>query len=126
MIRKIVASFALAGLVALALDTASCGPTCKPGEASCGTDGTSDAGTVTSTCPQLDAIHACLDVYCKTASNPFCTCWSKGYDLDLTNCPACISINASAFCAQSTDLDAASYDCSAGSDMVSSECVGVQ
>ncbi|MEP7052945.1 MAG: hypothetical protein ABJB12_21445 [Pseudomonadota bacterium] len=133
MIRQFLALCAGIALAGLALDTAACGPTCAPGQASCssgnanGDAGASSDPTPTS-CPQLTALRTCLDAYCKSADNPFCTCWKRGYDVDLNNCPSCIPFDSAKFCseANTAGADAAGFNCPAASDQVSSLCVGVQ
>jgi hypothetical protein len=133
VIRRFLALFAGVTLVALALDTASCGPTCKAGEASCTSSGSSgDAGASSdpnpTSCSQLTALRTCLDAFCKTADNPFCTCWKRGYDINLSDCPSCVTFDSGEYCleAKNSGANAANFDCSASSDAVSSLCVGVQ
>jgi hypothetical protein len=133
VIRKLLGLFACAASFGLVLDITSCGPTCAAGQTSCGTASSSgDAGANgdphPTTCDQLTALHTCLDVYCKGADNPFCTCWKRGYDIDLLNCPSCKTFDSGEYCleAKNNGIDAASLDCSAASDAVSSQCVGVQ
>ncbi len=118
----------------LVLDTAGCGPTCKAGEASCSTNNGSsgDAGAnsdpTPTTCAELTALKSCMDAYCKTADNPFCTCWKRGYDLNLNACPTCSTFDSAEYCAEAARVgaDPASFDCAASSDSVKSLCVGVQ
>ncbi|MEO8905553.1 MAG: hypothetical protein ABI488_23805 [Polyangiaceae bacterium] len=133
MIRQLLALLACAALLGLALDTASCGPTCKAGEASCSTNGSSgDAGASSdptpTTCDELTALTACLDAFCKTESNPFCTCWTRGYDLDLDHCSSCKVFDSAEYCleAKNSGADPASFDCSAATGQVSPLCVPVQ
>ena len=133
MIRQFLALFACAALVGLVLDTASCGPTCAAGQTSCGSSNPgADAGASgdpnPTTCPELTALRDCMDAFCKTADNPFCTCWKRGYDINLSDCPSCSTFDSAEYCleAKNNGADAASFDCSASSDAVSSLCVGVQ
>ena len=134
MTRKLITLFAGAALFGLALDTASCGPTCAAGQASCGSaNGSSgDAGAgsdpTPTTCPELTVLKDCMDAFCQTADNPFCTCWKRGYDINLSDCPSCSTFDSAEYCleAQNTGADPASFDCAASSSSVSSLCVGVQ
>ena len=133
MIRQLLALFACVALLGLALDTASCGPTCKAGEASCGsTNGSGDAGDSSdptpTTCAELTALKACLDAFCKTDSNPFCTCWTRGYDINVNDCPSCMPLDSAEYClkAKNAGEDPASFDCSAAIGQVSPLCVPVQ
>jgi hypothetical protein len=132
VIAKLLLTFALGVPLCLALNTASCGPTC-PNLQSCNTaTGSADAGTSSgggATCPQLTAQNDCLTSFCQTADNPFCTCYKRGFDLaaDCT-CTPFDPANSATLCQEESDqgIDAASYDCSAASSAVGSLCVGVQ
>jgi hypothetical protein len=129
VLAKRILIFALGVPLCLALDTASCGPTCGT-LLSCGTSsGTGDAGANGSatTCPQLTAQQDCLTAFCQTADNPFCTCYKRGFDLaaDCT-CTAFDAAASASFCQQNADNDAASFDCSAATGAVAPLCVNVQ
>jgi hypothetical protein len=131
---KLLLTFAFGVPLCLALNTASCGPTC-PNLQSCGTTTGSDAGASSAgsagatTCPQLTAQQDCLNSFCQAADNPFCTCYKRGFDLapDCT-CMSFPANYAASYCQGAADqgLDAASFDCSAASSAVRSLCVGVQ
>gem|GEM_PF-1078197 len=121
------------GLV-LALASASCGPTCPAGQQSCGTSnpgvagGGGDAGASSgSTCDLLTAVRSCMDAYCATATNPFCTCYKRGYDITTNGCK-CVDFDPKKFCDQAdfNGTDPTTYDCAAASSGVSSICVGVK
>ena len=112
----------------LALSSASC-VTCPAGQQSCGTSNPGgDAGASSSdddvTCDWLTAMRSCMDSFCKTAQNPFCTCYKRGFDLATDGCK-CVDFDAKKMCEQAEGLDAATYDCAAASSGVSSYCVGV-
>jgi len=114
--------------MALALGSASCGPTCPAGQQSCGTSNASggsgdDAGT-SDECALLKAIRSCMKSYCATASNPFCICYNRGYDIDSGSCK-CVDLDTKRICDQYGSDDASSYDCAAASSGVSSICVPV-
>jgi hypothetical protein len=131
--HQAVVAFALALGFGFALSTASCGPTCSGGAQSCGTTNASTAGAAgstedTTTCDQLSALRACMDSFCATASNPFCTCYNRGHlDISVNPC-SCIAFDSAKFCQQAADngIDAASYDCSAATASVATICVAVQ
>ena len=144
--RVSTASLILLGFGAL-FSSASCGPTCPGNEPNCGTSnpgaagagaGTSNAGAAgggaggsddasPTTCAPLTALRTCMDAFCAQASNPFCTCYKRGYDIRSDTC-ACSKFNAAAFCKQAADngVDATTYDCSAATGSVATVCVGVQ
>ncbi|MEO7032522.1 MAG: hypothetical protein ABI548_01720 [Polyangiaceae bacterium] len=134
MFRKFFALCASAGLLGLALDTASCGPTCKAGEASCGSANGSSAAAgagsdpTPTTCDELTALRQCMDAFCKTESNPFCTCWTRGYEINVNDCPSCMTFDSAGYClnAKNAGADPASFDCSAATGQVSPLCVPVQ
>jgi hypothetical protein len=116
----------------IALGSASCGPTC-PGQQSCGTTSGSSAGAAGSagssssaTCAYLTTVQNCLDAFCKTTSNPFCTCYTRGFDLggDCT----CIPFDPQKFCDQAaaSGEDSVGYDCSSRTGAVATICVAVQ
>jgi len=102
----------------------ACGPTCGT-ERNCGNTNSSSAGrSGTPTCDQLTALRTCMDSFCATNTNPFCTCYKRGYDLSSVSC-SCVDFDAEKFC----DDQAASgvtYDCSAAIGAVGTTCVGVQ
>jgi hypothetical protein len=132
--RAFAASSFVLGL-ALALGGASCGPTCPAGQQSCGNSdasagSSSDAGGTgynADTCGLLTAMKKCMTAYCATASNPFCTCYKRGYDLTTSGC-VCVDFDAKKFCdqAEAAGNDGRAYDCGAASSGVSSYCVGVK
>jgi hypothetical protein len=120
----------------LALSGASCGSTCPAGQQSCGS---SNAGAGTSgasaneaggtgydgdTCSMLTALKKCMTAYCASASNPFCTCYRRNYDLTTNGC-VCIDFDAKAYCDRYPG-DGRSYDCAAHSSAISSYCVPVR
>ena len=119
------------------LNTASCSDqTCPAGQQSCGTQNGSAAGAAgnagsagsasTETCPELQAVQACMDAFCTTKTNPFCTCYKRG--LDLSPSCVCSRFDAHKFCvnAQAAGVDAANYDCPSATSAVATMCVGVQ
>ena len=134
MLQKLLLPVALAVPFGLALNMASCGPTCPTLEpcgttsASAGDAGSSSAGTSGSatTCAQLTALQSCLNSFCQSADNPFCTCFKRGFDLG-TDC-TCSDFDSAGYCqqAQENGVDAAALDCSATTGSVASLCVGVQ
>jgi len=67
-----------------------------------------------------------MTAYCKTTSNPFCTCYKRGYDLTTNGC-VCIDFDAKKYCdqADANGNDGSSYDCAADSSRISSFCVPV-
>jgi hypothetical protein len=104
--------------------------TCPNGQQSCGnsnpTGDAGDSGTSEDSCDYLKAMRSCLDDFCKRESNPFCTCYKRGFDLTTNGC-TCVDFDGKAVCdrAQQIGLDATSYDCAAASSGVSSYCVTV-
>ena len=110
---------------------ANCGPTCPDGKQSCGSAYDNDAGSSgtddTTTCDQLTTLRACMDAFCASTSNPFCTCYKRGYDIDGSAC-TCKAFSPTQFCkeAAANGIDAASYDCAAASSSVATICVGVE
>ena len=74
----------------------------------------------------MTALKKCMTAFCATATNPFCTCYKRGYDLTTNGCK-CIDFNAQKFCddAEDNGANASTYDCAAASSGVSSYCVGV-
>jgi hypothetical protein len=115
----------------VAIGSASCGETCPPENPNCGNANPSsgDAGATGSEQPKCDlltALRSCMDAFCKTASNPFCTCYKRGFDLTTDGCK-CIDFDAKTFCdrAEANAIDAKTYDCAAASSGVSSYCVPV-
>jgi hypothetical protein len=135
VIAKLLLTLALGVPLCLALNTASCGPTC-PNLQSCGTTSAdSDAGASSAgsgggaTCPQLTAQQDCLNSFCQAADNPFCTCYKRGFDLGVDcTCAEFPANYGASYCQDAADqgIDAASFDCSAASSAVGSLCVGVQ
>lgn len=125
-------AFALALGLVLTLASASCGPTCPPGQQNCGTSnpgnaaGSDDGAGNGSTCDFLTAVQSCMNSYCATATNPFCTCYKRGYDITTNGC-TCVTFDTKKFCdqAEANGADATAYDCAAASSSVSSICVGV-
>ena len=120
----------LLGALGFSLSSASC-VTCPAGQQSCGDAGAtgSDAGATGTDevkCDLLTAMRSCMDAFCKTTTNPFCTCYKRGYDLTTNGCK-CIDFNAEKFCEDAEDngVSASAYDCPAASSGVSSYCVGV-
>jgi hypothetical protein len=120
----------LLGALSFALNSASC-VTCPKGQSSCGDAGVAsgDAGATgfdAVECPLLTAMRSCMDSFCKTTTNPFCTCYKRGFDLTTNGCK-CIDFDAQKFCdnAENNGVDASAYDCGAASSGVSSYCVGV-
>jgi len=121
------------GLI-FALGSASCGPTCPAGQQSCGNSNASagssgDAGatgSTSATCDLLTAVQSCMKAYCTSATNPFCSCWRRGYDITTNGC-TCIAFDPKKFCDQAAanGTDATTYDCAAASSGVASICVGV-
>ena len=114
----------------IALSSTSC-VTCPGGQQSCGTANAGPAeagagGEDEATCDVLTAMRRCMDAYCKTASNPFCTCYKRHYFLSTDTCK-CVELDTKRFCdqAEGNGVDATTYDCSADSSAVSSFCVGV-
>jgi len=99
------------------------GSSCVAGNASAGSGG----ATVTS-CAELTAFEACLSTFCKGsgAGSPFCTCFTRGFDLG-ASC-TCVKFDTAAFCqnAQANGIDASSLDCSVVTSQVATMCVGVQ
>jgi hypothetical protein len=87
-----------------------------------------DAGATT--CGQLSAVQACFSTFCAAdgLGTPFCTCFSKGFDLGAPPDCGCITLDAAAFCAQAAanGLDGSSLDCSAATGAVATQCVDVQ
>ena len=130
--RHSLALFITLSLGAL-LSSTSCGPTCPAGEQNCGTPVGSTAGAAgsdddgTTTCAQLTALRTCMDSFCATADNPFCTCYKRGYDIRSDTCK-CSEFNAAAFCRQAelSGVDPTKFDCPASSGAVATVCIGVQ
>ncbi len=136
------AFIALAGALGLSLafSSASCGPTCPAGQQSCGTvypnAGSSAQGGAGSSgnggngtggsggCALLTAFKSCMKAYCASATNPFCTCYKRGFDLSTATC-LCIDFDPEPFCGDGNGNDASNYDCAADSSRVSSICVPV-
>ena len=73
----------------------------------------------------LSALKKCMTAYCATASNPFCTCYKRNYDLT-TNVCVCVDFDAKAYCESYEGYDGTGYDCGANSSRVSSYCVPVR
>jgi hypothetical protein len=72
----------------------------------------------------LTALKKCMTAYCASASNPFCTCYRRNYDLTTNGC-VCIDFDAKAYCDRYPG-DGRSYDCAAHSSAISSYCVPVR
>ncbi|HEY0463904.1 MAG TPA: hypothetical protein VGC79_06830 [Polyangiaceae bacterium] len=127
MYKRAFAALLLSFGSSLAFSSASCGPTCPAGQQSCGNSnaGNVDAGSPAS-CEVLTAMRSCMDKFCKQASNPFCTCYTRGYTLTIDGC-TCVDFDTKKFCAnaEANGLDADSYDCAADSSAISSYCVPV-
>jgi len=124
-------ALALAFGLSVVLSSASC-VTCPDGQQSCGNSNPvreSEAGAGNeheTSCDLLKAMRQCMDDFCKTASNPFCTCYKRGFNINVRDCPKCVDWNTKNICAlEENGLDAASYDCAADSSAVSSYCVPV-
>ena len=116
----------------LALSSASCGDTCPAGQQSCGNanPGPNSAGATSTdeaSCDLLKAFRSCMTAFCKTTSNPFCTCYKRGFDIATGGCK-CIDFDTESFCdqAKANAVDATSYDCAADSSRVSTICVPVK
>ena|SRR6478735_7565263 len=112
----------------MALGSANC-VTCPAGQQSCGDAGPAAAGASDSDdvkCELLTQMRSCMDAFCKTTTNPFCKCYTRGFDLTTNGCK-CIDFDAQKFCDQAEDngVDASAYDCAAASSGVASYCVGV-
>jgi len=113
----------LLGALSFAITSASC-VTCPKGQTSCGDAGATGSGGSGDAvkCPMLTAMRTCMTAFCQTATNPYCTCYKRGYDLTTNGCK-CIDFDAKKFCDDADD--ASTYDCGAASSGVSSYCVGV-
>jgi len=123
-----VLSFVFAA--SLAFSSANCGPMCPAGQQSCGNSNASagssnDAGSAGS-CGLMTALKKCMTAFCATASNPFCTCYKRGYDLNSATCK-CVDFDPE-FCTRANEngIDGSSYDCAAESSRISSYCVPVR
>ena len=129
MSKHVLAAVLLCLGLVFTFGSASC-TTCPAGQQSCGTANASGASGATSSddaeCALLTAMRSCMDAFCKTTSNPFCTCYKRGFDLSTDGCK-CIDFDAQKFCdrAEENGVDASAYDCSAASSGVASYCVGV-
>ena len=130
MFKQAISALSLSFGLSLVLSSASCGPTCPAGQQSCGNSNPSpngDAGASGydgATCGLLTALKKCMTSFCATTSNPFCTCYKRGYDLTTNGC-VCIDFDAQEFCDQAGGNDGSSYDCGAASSGVSTYCVPV-
>src|SRR5947207_1158849 len=81
--KQVLAALTLVIGLSLAFSGASC-VTCPAGQQSCGNANASgDAGSSgdDDQCALLTAMKTCMDAFCKTASNPYCTCYKLGKDL---------------------------------------------
>src|SRR3954471_12025666 len=119
-----------------ALGALSCGTTCPGKEPNCGTTNGSSGGSIagaggaagassTASCSQLTAFRSCMNAFCATATNPFCTCYTRGMlDLDPTTC-LCVPFDAQSFCALQPQ-PAGTYNCSIPTSAVATTCIGVQ
>ena len=115
----------------LALSSANCGPMCPAGQQSCGNSNASVAGSSgadagSSTCGLMTALKKCMTAFCATATNPFCTCYKRGYDLNGVTCK-CVDFDPE-LCkrAEANGSDGSDYDCAAESSRISSYCVPVR
>jgi len=115
--------------VVFALSSASCGPTCPAGQQSCGNSNpsaaagsASDAGA---TCGLLTKFNRCMTAYCATASNPFCKCYKRGFDITTAGC-VCIDFDPQQFCDNAYDPDGTAYDCATDTSRISTFCVPVR
>lgn len=130
MRKQAFAAITLCLGLSLTLGSTSC-VTCPDGQQSCGSsDSSGDAGASGAEdveCDLLTQMRNCMDAFCKTTTNPFCTCYKRGFDLSTNGCK-CVDFDAKTFCdrAQQNGSDATSYDCAAASSGVSSYCVDVQ
>ena len=140
--RKFPIVVACSAGLGFVLGVVSCGPTCPYGQQSCGSSNPSAGAASTAgaagaagagssdidptTCDQLDALRACMDAFCASASNPFCTCYTRKYDIS-TSC-TCSKFNATAFCQQAAanGIKASDYNCASASSAVATVCVGVR
>jgi hypothetical protein len=124
--KQVFVALSLSIGLGLAFSSASCGPTCPAGQQSCGSDAGASSTEVV-TCDLLTQFSSCMTSYCKTASNPFCTCWNRGFDVQTSGDCACIPFDKQGFCdqAKANGIDATTYDCAADSSRVSSICVTV-
>ncbi|HKO46465.1 MAG TPA: hypothetical protein VJV79_02000 [Polyangiaceae bacterium] len=129
MYKQALSAWLLVCGSSLALSSASCG-TCPDGQQSCGTanNGANIAGASSSEapCELWTAFRTCMTSYCKTASNPFCTCYKRGFDISPASC-GCIDFEPAKLCAQAAanGVDAKSYSCATDSSRVSTICVSV-
>ena len=128
MNKQVFAALSLSLGLSLAISSASC-DTCPRGQQSCGDSNPGAAGdssSETASCGLLTAFRTCMTAYCKTTSNPFCTCYKRGYDLTTNGC-VCIDFDAKKYCdqADANGNDGSSYDCAADSSRISSFCVPV-
>jgi hypothetical protein len=128
--RTLLYRVAFIGLASAFLVAAGCGPTCPANEPNCGTSNGSIAGAAgtsssgSGSCAALTALKSCMDGFCATQTNPFCTCYKRKLDLSTASC-LCVDFDPKRFC----DDQAASgitYDCSAATGAVATACVGVQ
>jgi hypothetical protein len=131
--KQAFVALALAFWSSLVLSGVSCGPMCPAGQQSCGNSNpspanSSDAGgsDASARCGLLSALKKCMSAYCATASNPFCTCYKRGYSIHTGTCK-CIAFDEKKFCAEAdaAGIDGSLYDCAAESSGVSSYCVPV-
>jgi hypothetical protein len=137
--KRALAALSISFALSFASGLASCGPTCPAGQQSCGNSNPSpsaggsndddDAGTGYTgydgaTCGALTAMKRCMTAFCAKASNPFCTCYKRNYDLTTNGC-VCVDFDAKDYCERNKG-DGSGYDCAAHSSGVSSYCVPVR
>ena len=74
----------------------------------------------------MTALKKCMTAFCATATNPFCTCYKRGYDLNGVTCK-CVDFDPE-LCkrAEANGSDGSDYDCAAESSRISSYCVPVR
>ncbi len=117
--------------LSLLLVNASCTGLCGLG-ADCGTENASDgaAGAAGSaaTCPQLEALTDCLDAFCASAQNPFCTCYNQDRDLSASCKCVPVTLDPEDYCkaAIANGVDASAFNCTAATEGVKTMCLPVQ
>jgi hypothetical protein len=121
-----------------ACTTSSAGSAGSAGTSSAGSGGSNCSETSAAsagasgatTCGQLTALQACFGTFCAAdgAGTPFCSCFTKGFDLGAPPDCGCVTLNAAAFCQQAADngLDGSNLDCSSATGSVATQCVDVQ
>ena len=112
------------------LVNASCSDICGSA-AECGDEnanaGAAGSGGGATTCPQLTALTDCLEAFCASAQNPFCTCYTQKKDLSSACTCVPVTLDPEDYCkaAAANGYDAASFDCAAATDGVKTMCIGV-